>query len=67
VRDAGNGEIVNFHCHVDASIKIADVHEKADDSRARLAAALSLHQTHDWSCEPTPASGPITFIMGSFT
>ena len=31
VRDTPEGEIVNFHCDVDAAMPVADVHEKVDD------------------------------------
>jgi cation diffusion facilitator family transporter len=31
VRDTPEGEIVNFHCDVDAAMRVADVHEKVDD------------------------------------
>jgi divalent metal cation (Fe/Co/Zn/Cd) transporter len=31
VRETDTGEIVNFHCVVDAGVKVADVHEKVDE------------------------------------
>jgi divalent metal cation (Fe/Co/Zn/Cd) transporter len=31
VRDTPEGEIVNFHCDVDAAMRVADVHERVDD------------------------------------
>jgi divalent metal cation (Fe/Co/Zn/Cd) transporter len=31
VRDTPEGEIVNFHCDVDAAMRVDDVHEKVDD------------------------------------
>jgi cation diffusion facilitator family transporter len=30
VRETDNGEIVNFHCHVDPKLPVQDVHEKVD-------------------------------------
>jgi divalent metal cation (Fe/Co/Zn/Cd) transporter len=31
VREADDGEIVNFHCHVDPALAVQAVHEKVDD------------------------------------
>ena len=31
-----NGEIVNFHCFVDASLTVADVHERVDEKERAL-------------------------------
>jgi divalent metal cation (Fe/Co/Zn/Cd) transporter len=31
VRETDTGEIVNFHCVVDAGVKVADVHDKVDE------------------------------------
>jgi divalent metal cation (Fe/Co/Zn/Cd) transporter len=31
VRDTPDGEIVNFHCDVDAALPVEDVHENVDD------------------------------------
>jgi cation diffusion facilitator family transporter len=36
VRQADAGEIVNFHCMVDAGIEVADVHEKVDELERAL-------------------------------
>jgi len=36
VREADAGEIVNFHCMVDARLKVADVHEKVDELERAL-------------------------------
>jgi cation diffusion facilitator family transporter len=36
VRQADAGEIVNFHCMVDAGVKVADVHEKVDELERTL-------------------------------
>jgi cation diffusion facilitator family transporter len=36
VREAEDGEIVNFHCLVDPQVKVADVHEKVDDVERAL-------------------------------
>ncbi|HZO45239.1 MAG TPA: cation diffusion facilitator family transporter [Xanthobacteraceae bacterium] len=31
VRETPEGEIVNFHCHVDAALTVTDVHDRVDD------------------------------------
>jgi cation diffusion facilitator family transporter len=36
VREADEGEIVNFHCLVDPAVKVADVHEKVDEVERAL-------------------------------
>jgi cation diffusion facilitator family transporter len=36
VREAGGGEIVNFHCLVDPALAVADVHQKVDDVERAL-------------------------------
>ena len=36
VREADGGEIVNFHCVVDAGARVADVHEKVDELERAL-------------------------------
>ncbi len=36
VRETKDGEIVNFHCHVDAALSVADVHDKVDDLERAL-------------------------------
>jgi cation diffusion facilitator family transporter len=36
VRKSESGEIVNFHCLVDPSVKVADVHEKVDEVERAL-------------------------------
>jgi len=36
VRETDAGEIVNFHCVVDAGVKVADVHEKVDELERAL-------------------------------
>jgi divalent metal cation (Fe/Co/Zn/Cd) transporter len=36
VRDTEDGEIVNFHCHVDAALSVRTVHEKVDDVERAL-------------------------------
>jgi cation diffusion facilitator family transporter len=36
VREAEGGEIVNFHCGVDADVKVSEVHEKVDDVERAL-------------------------------
>src|SRR5271165_463254 len=36
VREADAGEIVNFHCLVDAGVKVADVHDKVDEVERAL-------------------------------
>ena len=30
VRETSEGEIVNFHCYVDAALTVTDVHDKVD-------------------------------------
>jgi cation diffusion facilitator family transporter len=36
VRDTDDGEIVNFHCHVDPALTVRTVHEKVDDVERAL-------------------------------
>jgi divalent metal cation (Fe/Co/Zn/Cd) transporter len=36
VREADDGEIVNFHCLVDPALKVADAHEKVDEVERAL-------------------------------
>jgi divalent metal cation (Fe/Co/Zn/Cd) transporter len=36
VRETAEGEIVNFHCHVDAALTVHDVHEKVDEVERAL-------------------------------
>jgi cation diffusion facilitator family transporter len=36
VREADDGEIVNFHCLVDAALAVADVHERVDEVERAL-------------------------------
>jgi cation diffusion facilitator family transporter len=36
VREADTGEVVNFHCVVDAGVKVADVHERVDEMERAL-------------------------------
>jgi cation diffusion facilitator family transporter len=36
VRETSGGEIVNFHCHVDAALTITDVHDKVDEVERAL-------------------------------
>jgi divalent metal cation (Fe/Co/Zn/Cd) transporter len=36
VRESGAGDIVNFHCMLDAGVKVADMHEKVDDLERAL-------------------------------
>jgi len=36
VRETSDGEIVNFHCHVDAALTVTDVHDKVDDVERAL-------------------------------
>jgi len=36
VRETAEGEIVNFHCHIDPSLSVHDVHEKVDDVERAL-------------------------------
>jgi divalent metal cation (Fe/Co/Zn/Cd) transporter len=36
VREADAGEVVNFHCVVDAGVKVADVHERVDEMERAL-------------------------------
>jgi cation diffusion facilitator family transporter len=57
VRDAGDGEIVNFHCHVDASIKVSDMHEKVDDVERALRLRFPSIKRVIGHAEPTPVHG----------
>jgi divalent metal cation (Fe/Co/Zn/Cd) transporter len=36
VRETPDGEIVNFHCHVDAALTVTDVHDRVDDLERAL-------------------------------
>ena len=36
VREIEGGEIVNFHCRVEPTVSVADVHEKVDDLERAL-------------------------------
>jgi divalent metal cation (Fe/Co/Zn/Cd) transporter len=36
VRETGDGEIVNFHCRVDASLTVHEVHERVDEVERAL-------------------------------
>jgi cation diffusion facilitator family transporter len=36
VRETPDGEIVNFHCHVDPALTVTDVHDKVDDLERAL-------------------------------
>jgi cation diffusion facilitator family transporter len=36
VRDTADGEIVNFHCHVDPALTVTDVHDKVDEVERAL-------------------------------
>jgi divalent metal cation (Fe/Co/Zn/Cd) transporter len=36
VRETDDGEIVNFHCLVDPSLKVTDMHEKVDEVERAL-------------------------------
>jgi divalent metal cation (Fe/Co/Zn/Cd) transporter len=38
VREAADGEIVNFHCLVDPALKVAEAHEKVDEVERALRA-----------------------------
>jgi cation diffusion facilitator family transporter len=36
VRDTADGEIVNFHCHIDPTLTVTDVHDKVDEVERAL-------------------------------
>ena len=36
VRETDEGEIVNFHCHVDPALSVQAVHEKVDEVERAL-------------------------------
>ena len=36
VRETADGEIVNFHCHVDPALTVTDVHDKVDELERAL-------------------------------
>jgi len=36
VRETAEGEIVNFHCRVDATLTVQEVHERVDDVERAL-------------------------------
>jgi divalent metal cation (Fe/Co/Zn/Cd) transporter len=41
VRETDQGEIVNFHCQVDPSLTVSDVHEQVDEVERALKGRLS--------------------------
>jgi cation diffusion facilitator family transporter len=57
VRDAEGGEIVNFHCHVNAAIKVGVVHEKVDEIERALRLRFPSIMRVIGHAEPAPLLG----------
>jgi cation diffusion facilitator family transporter len=56
VREADDGEIVNFHCLVDPALKVADVHDKVDEVERALRLRFPLIKRVIGHAEPSRAS-----------
>ena len=56
VRQADDGEIVNFHCFVDPLLKVASVHDKVDEVERALRARFPAIKRVIGHAEPTPTS-----------
>ncbi len=57
VRETAEGEIINFHCRVDPSRTVHDVHEKVDDLERALRVKWPSIKRVIGHAEPLPASG----------
>lgn len=55
VRETSEGEVINFHCRVDASKTVHDVHEKVDDLERALRAKWPTIKRVIGHAEPLPA------------
>jgi cation diffusion facilitator family transporter len=56
VREADDGEIVNFHCLVDPLLKVANVHDKVDEVERALRARFPSIKRVIGHAEPAPTS-----------
>ena len=56
VRQADDGEIVNFHCLVDPLLKVANVHDKVDEVERALRQRFPSIKRVIGHAEPTAAS-----------
>jgi cation diffusion facilitator family transporter len=65
VRETDEGEIVNFHCHVDSGLTVQDVHEKVDDIERALRRQAPTIKRVIGHAEPYPsrpgATGDVLF------
>ena len=52
VRETDEGEIVNFHCLVDPSLSVQEVHEKVDEVERQLRARSPLIKRAIGHAEP---------------
>jgi cation diffusion facilitator family transporter len=67
VREAGQGEIVNFHCLVDPALTVADVHDKVDEVERALRRRFPAIKRVIGHAEPAPASGARAPAQASLT
>jgi cation diffusion facilitator family transporter len=67
VREAGQGEIVNFHCLVDPALTVADVHDKVDEVERALRRRFPTIKRVIGHAEPAPASGARAPAQASLT
>ena len=56
VRHSGDGEIVNFHCHVDPAITVSIAHDKVDEIERALRLRFPSIKRVIGHAEPAPAS-----------
>ncbi|MGZ3308631.1 MAG: cation diffusion facilitator family transporter, partial [Xanthobacteraceae bacterium] len=56
VREAEGGEIVNFHCVVDSTLSVANVHDRVDEVERALRLRFSSIKRVIGHAEPAPAS-----------
>ena len=57
VRDTSEGEVVNFHCRVEPSKTVHDVHEKVDNLERALRAQWPSIKRVIGHAEPLPQGG----------
>ncbi len=60
VRETRDGEIVNFHCHVDPALTVAEVHDKVDDLERALRARFPAIKRVIGHAEPQAIRRPIS-------
>jgi divalent metal cation (Fe/Co/Zn/Cd) transporter len=56
VREADDGEIVNFHCRVDPALTVHEVHEKVDEVERALRRRWPRIKRVIGHAEPRPAA-----------